>query len=176
MKTGWFALGKKKWWKGPAKGTQRGDVQSQRCCVDTQSGANPVWRIWEIEKEISVTLFNPFVSQSFCCPEKQTGKGQKGEQFQHVPFRKALIVSKLLDSGEGQKQNPQLQSAAVTAAAWREMWGQPCWKWDISRLSWSADKYSECAELSVDLKYSLKPPQLQCGIHEWTLKFGKGKG
>lgn len=40
------------------------------------------------------------------------------EQFQHLPFRRALILSKLLDSGEGQKQNLQLQRAAV---AWREM-------------------------------------------------------
>lgn len=66
--------------------------------------------------------FNPFVSQRFCCSEKQTGKGKKCEQLEQLPFRKALILSKLLDSGEGQKQNLQLQRAA----AWREIWGQSC--------------------------------------------------
>lgn len=68
----------------------------------------------------------PLYPRAFAALEKQSGKGKKCEQLQHLPFRKALILSKLLDSGEGQKQNLQLQSAAVAAAAWREIWGQSC--------------------------------------------------
>lgn len=66
--------------------------------------------------------FNPFVSQSFYFSENKLEKVRSVSSY-----RRALILSKLLDSAEGQKQNLQLQSAAVAAAAaWREIWGQSC--------------------------------------------------
>lgn len=89
----------------------------------TQSGANPVWRIWGDRKD--QCDFNPFVNpRAFAALKNKLGKARSVNSYDSIClFRKALILSKLLDSGEGQKQNLQLQSAA---AVWREIWGQSC--------------------------------------------------
>lgn len=100
-------------------------MQSQGCCALTQSGANGVWRIWEVEKEISVAL-TPSYPRAFAALRRKLEKARSASSFSSLPFRKALILGKLLDSAEGQKQNPQLQRAAVAAEVWGTIWGQSC--------------------------------------------------
>lgn len=36
--------------------------------------------------------FNPFISQSFCCSTKETGKGKECEQFQQFAFQKGSDI------------------------------------------------------------------------------------
>lgn len=72
---------------------------------------------------MTLTLFYPRVLEAL---KTKLEKARSVSSFSSLPLRKALILSQLLDSAEGQKQNPQLQSAAVTAEVWREVWGQSC--------------------------------------------------